>query len=136
LAVNGEVIPPRDLSAATQAQNFDDYSGGVQLVDTSKAAGTSAGSTGSGQWIKFAGAGLKNPRTFTASVASTTAGGSIQVRLDNPSSGPLLATVPVPDTGSVYSYQTVSAPVTGVTGVHDVYLVFTGQSRLDTFSLR
>lgn len=136
LAVHGEVIPPRDLSVPTQAQNFDDYSSGVQLVDTSKAAGTSVASAGGGQWIKFAGALLKDPRTFTASVASAGTGGSIQVRLDNPSSGRLLGTVQVPDTGSVYTYQTVTAPLASVTGQHDVYLVFTGQARLDTFSLR
>jgi beta-glucosidase len=137
LAVHGEVIPPRDLSAATQAQNFDDYSSGVQLVDTSKAAGTSVGSTGSGQWIKFAGSRLAGPRTFSASAASAgSGGGSIQVRLDNPSSGPLLGSVQVPDTGSVYNYQTVTTPLSSVTGQHDVYLVFTGQARLDTFSLR
>ena len=35
----GEMIPPRNLSRTTRAENFDDYSG-VRLVDETKASGT------------------------------------------------------------------------------------------------
>jgi beta-glucosidase len=137
LRVDGEVIPPRDLSAATEAQNFDDYSG-AQLVDQSQASGTSVGSTTDGQWIEFAGSDLRaGPATFTASVANgTTATAQIQIRLDNPVTGPVIGTAAVSPTGSVYSYTSVSAALSGAHGIRDVYLVFTGSLRIGSFTMR
>jgi beta-glucosidase len=136
LHVHGETIPPRDLAGTTSAESFDDYSG-VLLVDQSKAAGTSVGATGTGQWIKFAGTDLgEGTEAFTASVARAAAGaGSIEVHLDSPA-GPLVGTAPVPSTGDVYTYATTTAALSGASGRHDVYLVFNGDQRLATFSMR
>jgi beta-glucosidase len=134
VSVNGTVIPPRDLSQPTRAEDFDDYAG-VQLVDESKTQGTSVGSTASGQWVKYADAALANPGTFTAQVAKATTGtATVQVRLDSPS-GRLLGTATVPSTGDVYSYATVTAPLAAATGRHSVYLVLGKDVRLATFSL-
>jgi beta-glucosidase len=137
LQVNGDVIPPRNLAAATPAENFDDYSG-AQLVDQSKASGTAIGATAAGQWIKFAGSDLRgNPATFTAQVARASAGpAQIQIRLDNPATGPVIGTATVPSTGGVYNYTSTSATLTGAHGIHDVYLVFTGDLRIASFSLK
>ena len=136
LQVNGDVIPPRDLSVPTQAQNFDDYQG-AQLVDQSKASGTAVGAD-AGQWIEFAGADLRHgPATFTAQVARAAAGtAQIQIRLDDPANGPVIGTATVSSTGDVYTYTTTTAPLTRVHGVHDVYLVFTGDLRIASFSMR
>ncbi|WP_308441097.1 glycoside hydrolase family 3 protein [Planosporangium mesophilum] len=134
--VRGEVIPPRDLTRTTRAENFDDYSG-VTLVDESKVRGTSVGSTGAGTWLKFADSSLErgtNRLTVRASNAGT-AEIAVRVRLDDPVSGPLLGTARVPVTGDVYSYTDVTAALQRATGRHDVYLVFDGPARLSTFSL-
>ncbi|RZU76783.1 beta-glucosidase [Micromonospora kangleipakensis] len=133
LRVNGEKIPARDLSKTTQAITFDDYSG-AKLVDESKATGTAVGGA-TGDWIKFAdadlGSGLKG---FKARTANADAGdGSVQIRLDG-ANGPVVGTVSVPSTGDKYTYRDVTAAVTGATGRHDVYLVFSGDLRLCTFS--
>lgn len=135
LRVHGETIPARDLSKATQAQNFDAYSG-IQLVDTSKVAGTSVGAVASGNWIEFAHSVLgRRASTFTASVAKASAGaGSIQIRLDSPT-GRLVGTASVPSTGDVYTYTTAKAALSGVSGTHDVYLVFGSDLRVSTFSI-
>ena len=137
LRVNGETIPPRDLTTATRAEAFDDYSG-VLLADESKASGTAVSAGAAGQWVKFAGADLRSGSgvsSFTARVARASAGDTtIQVRLDDPLQGPVVATVPVPPTGDKYAYTTTSSRVTGARGVHDVYLVFGGDLRLSTFS--
>jgi beta-glucosidase len=133
--VNGEVIPPRDLAHATQAQNFDDYSGAV-LADQSTASGTVVASTADGQWVSFDTSDLRaHPGTFSAGVASV-AGGRITVRLDNPVSGPVIGTVTVPATGGVHSYAPVSAPLSGADGIRNAYLVFSGAVRIDDFSMR
>jgi beta-glucosidase len=135
LQVHGETIPPRNLSTPTRAENFDTYSG-VQLVDETKAAGTSVGAVAAGNWIKFADSALGAAvTTFTGSVAKATPGaGSIQIRLDSPT-GPLAGTATVASTGDVYTYATTSASLTGATGTHDVYLVFGSDLRLSTFSI-
>jgi beta-glucosidase len=132
--VNGEVIPPRDLSKPTRAENFDDYSG-IDLVDESKERGTSVEGD-DGAWVKFADVKLRKRTTsFTAQVANAGSDtGSIQVRLDSPT-GPLVGTATVDSTGDVYEYTTVSASLSGATGTRDLYLVFEGEVRLAEFTI-
>jgi len=70
------------------------------------------------------GAGAK---TFSARVASATEGGSIEIRLDNPK-GRLVGTCAVPGTGDWQEWKTVSCPISGAVGEHDLYFRFTGDS--------
>jgi beta-glucosidase len=136
LRVDGERIPARDLGRETSAVNFDDYAG-VTLVDQSKVRGDAVGAS-VGNWIKFADADLRSgARNLSAQVARTATGSTtVQVRLDNPVSGRLVGTVTVPSTGDKYAYTTATAALTGASGRHDVYLVFSGDLRISTFSLR
>ncbi len=137
IGVRGETIPARDLAKTTRAVDFDDYTG-VRLVDESKASGYAVGGTGSGQWVKFADAALgggAGATTFTARTAKASAGdGSIQIRLDSPT-GRLVGTATVASTGDKYTYATTTAALSGATGRHDVYLVFSGDTRISTFSV-
>jgi beta-glucosidase len=137
LHLDGEVIPPRNLATQTLAENFDDYQG-AQLADQSKASGTAVSATAAGQWIEFADADLHDaPATFTAQVAKGTPGTAmIQIRLDNPVTGPLIGTATVSSTGDVYTYTTTTASLTGAHGVHDVYLAFTGDMRIASFAMK
>jgi beta-glucosidase len=129
--VAGETIPPRDLARTTRAVDFDDYAG-VELVDLSKARGDAVGAT-TGGWISFHDAQLRHARTFTARVAGGPA--TIEVRLDTPA-GPLAGAAPVEPTADKYTYTTTSTHLRNADGRRDVYLVFTGNVRVDTFSLR
>jgi beta-glucosidase len=134
--VDGERIEARNLGRDTRAIDFDDYAG-VELVDESKVRGEAVGGS-SGDWISFADTDLRSgARNVSARVARASAGpASIQVRLDDPVNGRLVATIPVPSTGDKYAYTTAAAAVTGASGRHNVYLVFTGDVRISTFSLR
>jgi beta-glucosidase len=128
LNVKGEKIPDRDLFTVTRAADFDDYSG-VTLVDETKVSGDAVGKTHTGDWISFDDADLgKGASGFTAGVAAT-APGRIDVHLDTPT-GTLIGTAEVPATGGPYAYSTVTAPLAKTHGVHDVYLVFTGDVRI------
>ena len=129
--VQGEKIPPRDLSRTTRAVDFDDYAG-VDLVDMSKVRGDAVGAT-TGDWISFHDANLRHARTFTARLAG--GAGTVEVRLGGPD-GRLAGTATFTGTGDKYTYETVSAPLSGAHGRQDVYLVFTGDLRADTFALR
>jgi len=137
--VKGEVIPPRNLSKVTQGQDFDNYSG-TTLSDYSKASGTSVEAVAAGDWISFADTALApSVNSLSAQVANT---GStpvqVTVRLDNPTSGPVLGTLTIPSTGGKYDYTTAATALSGIPagrGLHTVYLVFGGPALLHTFQL-
>jgi beta-xylosidase len=83
-----------------------------------------------GSYIKVRGVDFGNrlASSFSARVASGAGGGVIELHLDS-LDGPVLGSVTVPDTGGWYVWKTLSAPVSGATGVHDFYLVFKGESK-------
>ncbi len=65
--------------------------------------------------------------SFSASVASTKTGGSIEIRVGS-TTGTLLGTLQVPNTGGNQTWQTVTTSVTQTTGVKNLYFVFKGNS--------
>jgi beta-glucosidase len=101
-------------------------------VDTSKERGESIGAS-AGDWVSYQNADLGRARTFSARVAG--GAGTIEVRLDSPT-GQLVGTATSSGTADKYTYTTVSTPLRGAGGRHNVFLVFTGDLRVDTFSLR
>ncbi|HUA39326.1 MAG TPA: carbohydrate-binding protein [Candidatus Sulfopaludibacter sp.] len=62
---------------------------------------------------------------ITARVASASSGGTLEFRLDSPT-GPLISSVAITNTGGWQTWQTVTAPVSGANGRHNLYLVFHG----------
>lgn len=72
--------------------------------------------------------GEKGAIKFHASVASDgTKKAAIELRLDDPENGEQIGTVEVTGTGGTDKYETLSIDVNGAVGVHDLYLVFTGE---------
>ncbi|MDR0954903.1 MAG: glycoside hydrolase family 43 protein [Rikenellaceae bacterium] len=67
----------------------------------------------------------KGAESFNVRAASATAGGTIELRLDD-RDGTLLGSCPVSGTGAWGAWRTFSAPVSKIEGIHDLYLVFTG----------
>ncbi|MBP0904010.1 carbohydrate-binding protein [Mariniflexile gromovii] len=81
-----------------------------------------------GDWLKFEAIDLGSGATqFSARVSSNTTGGSIELRTDSPT-GTLVGTLAVTNTGGLQNWKTVSATITKLTGVKDLYFVFTGAS--------
>jgi len=95
---------------------------------TDDGGGFNLGYAAAGSWAGYrnidfgAGASAVDVR-----VASAGTGGTLEFRLDSPS-GPVIAEVPLPVTGGWQTWTTVSAPVSGASGVHDLYVVFTRQA--------
>jgi beta-glucosidase len=133
LTVQADSIPPRDLSLPTRAVNYDD-SCGVRLVDETPSDGTAVGAAAAGNWIAFKNVDFgRGVGSFVARLSN--AGPDplgLEIRLDSPG-GPLAGTVAASSTPGVYDWLTCTGPVTGVMGIHDVYLVFGGALRLATF---
>jgi len=81
-----------------------------------------------GDWIKVKGVDFgSNTTSFEARVASTNNSGNIEIRLDS-STGKLVGTCAVSNTGGLQTWVTKSCNISGATGVHDLYLKFTGGS--------
>jgi len=71
--------------------------------------------------------GSSGATEFTAKIASATSGGTIELRI-NSLTGPVIGTLDVPATGGWQNWTLASAAVNNVTGVHDLYLIFKGNS--------
>jgi len=65
--------------------------------------------------------------SFEARIASATNGGNLEIRLDSPT-GSLAGTCIVTGTGGWQTWVTKSCTVSGLSGMHDIYLKFTGGS--------
>ncbi len=103
------------------------WESGVETEPSSE-GGMNVGFIENGDYIKVKGVGFGTGATsFTARVASANSGGRIELRLDS-SGGTLVGTCTVAGTGGWQTWTSVSCPVSGATGTHDLYLRFTGGS--------
>ncbi|MGW8918713.1 glycoside hydrolase family 43 protein [Paenibacillus lautus] len=120
--------PFQRTEAATMAWNA-----GIQ-VDTSTAAEDSQGGPiltvtdiHDKDWIAVANADFgKGASAFTAWVSGIYAGGRLELRLDRPD-GEWIGTVDVPPSSSTEQRREFSIEVSGASGIHHLYFVFTGQ---------
>ncbi|HEY8902858.1 MAG TPA: family 43 glycosylhydrolase, partial [Chthoniobacterales bacterium] len=80
------------------------------------------------QGVDF-GTGAKN---FTASLASSSSGGVIEIHLDSPT-GPIIGICAVPNTGGTTTWTTSTCQVQNAIGMHDLYFLFPngGSPRFD-----
>lgn len=98
--------------------------GGMNLTDLNN-----------GDWIKVRGVDFSGgAKTFTAQVASTEQGGSIELRIGSPD-GKLIGMAKVDATGGPQKWASVSCEVTGAAGVQDLYLKFVGEGEKPLFNL-
>jgi hypothetical protein len=103
------------------------WASGVETEPSSE-GGMNVGWIENGDWIRVKGAAFgAGARSLEARVASATSGGRMEIRLDAPG-GTLVGTCEVPATGGWQNWTTVSCPVSGATGTHDVYFRYTGGS--------
>ncbi|MGG4144049.1 carbohydrate-binding protein [Paenibacillus algorifonticola] len=88
-----------------------------------------------GDWIAVGNAdfGTGGAKTFKANVASNV-GGKIEIRLDS-ATGTLVGTLNVGSTGGVQNWQEIETTVSNATGVHNLFLVFTGTGTSNLFNI-
>jgi hypothetical protein len=113
----------------TEAETIAWASGVQTEVTSDTGGGMNVTSIQNGDYIKVRSVDFSTGATsFSARVASSTSGGSIELYLDS-LTGSRMGTCAVTGTGGVQTWKTVtSCPVTGATGVHDLFLRFTGGS--------
>jgi glucosylceramidase len=113
-------------TAQTQASSYNDESGIETETTSDTGGGYDVGYINNGSWMHFKnvnfGSGVSNVIVRTASAGN---GGTAEFHLDS-LTGTLVGTATLPVTSGWQNWTTVSAPITGAAGVHDLYLVFKG----------
>lgn len=119
-------VANRNPYARNEAELYSLQSG-VQ-TEACTEGGLNVGYIETGDWIMFKSVEFPaGASRFSARVASATGGGTIEIRLDSPN-GTLAGSLAVSGTGGWQNWVTRSTAVEDISGVHDVYLKFTGGS--------
>jgi hypothetical protein len=117
-------IPPRSAYSRIEAEDYDIQSG--TDTETCSEGGQNVGWIENGDYlvyenIDFGGRAV----SVDARVASATSGGSMELYLDS-LTGTKIGTCAVQNTGGWQTWGSQSCPVSDATGIHDLYLKFTG----------
>lgn len=123
-------------TAQIQGSSYSQESG-LETEDTGDSTGDyDLGYLTSGAYASFPGIDFGaegSVTTVNVRTASAGNGGTASFYLDSMTSTPI-ATVSLPVTGGWQTWQTVSAPVASVSGVHNLYIVFSGGGATDSIS--
>ncbi len=107
-----------------EAETFNAQSG-IE-TEPSSVGGMALADIDSGDWILLRGVDFgTGASSFSASAASATSGGTIELRLDEPD-GTAIGDCAIATTSDEQTWATTSCEVSGAEGVHDLYLKFTG----------
>ncbi len=122
-----EVIDPRSAFTKIEAESYNSQSG-VEIEENPDGSGKNIGYIQNGDYVVYKKIDFGSGATsFQASAGSESTGGNIEIRLDSPT-GTLVGYCPVASTGGWKTWADATCSVSGVTGEHDLYLVFTGNS--------
>jgi fibronectin type 3 domain-containing protein len=120
-------LPTRNAFTQIEAETYDSATGAIHSESCAE-GGLDIGWITNATYAVFIRVDFgTTAASFSARVASATTGGQIEVRLDS-ATGPLVGTATVSGTGSWQAWQTIQCSVSGATGIHNLYLVFTGTS--------
>ncbi len=121
-------IPDVPISAfeKIEAEGYNAQSG-VQNVDCDE-GGQAVGYTENGDYTVYKSVDFgSGANGFKARASSATNGGTIEIRLDS-ATGTLIGSCQVAGTGGWQTFTDSICTVSGVSGKHDLYLKFTGES--------
>lgn len=109
----------------TEGETMSDQNG-IE-TEVCSAGGMNLANIDNNDWTMVEGVdfGTAGASSIAMRVASTKTGGSIEIRTGS-STGTLIGTVTVPNTGGNQTWQTATANVARTTGVQNVYFVFKG----------
>ncbi len=95
-----------------------------------------------GTWMAYHGLDFGDGTdSVTLRMATANTGGTIELRLDS-TTGPLIGSHPVTSTGGWSAWRNVEVPLTGASGMHDLYILYVkktntlGVAALNWFSFR
>jgi len=139
IPVDGEVIPDREPTVETWAENCDDYEN--IIFDRYGDLRSSVKALGRGSKILFRSVMFKpGIKTLTVECRAAAPGTNVDVRLDSPD-GKIIGTIYIPNTGAPampeavlsQAWAIVRCNVSEVSGKHDLYFVFDGEANISRF---
>ena len=123
-------VPPLNASTViflrqrrVEAEGADDVHGPQVLASGAAEGGKFVGAINHGHYLRFNAIPLDRVRRIRLRVASAGAGGSIEIRLDQPE-GELMATVPVEVNGQWEQFYEKTTEIPETKGRHDVFIRF------------
>jgi pectate lyase len=123
----GAYIAYADTVIRIEAETFTETLGTRAESNASLSGGGNVGYIENGDWIKFGAYVFDQYDGRIDIAASGKTGGNIEFRLDA-ANGTLIGTATANSTSGWTDYQVVSTTISKTTGIHDLYLVFTGAS--------
>lgn len=128
------VAGPLSATSQIEAELACKFSGTVHTEDCGE-GGEDLGYISNGDYAVYKNLDFDSGVTgFSARVASAGTGGNIEIRLDSPT-GTLIGTCAAPVTGGWQTYTTQTCSVSGASGVHALYLKFTGGGNQNCFNV-
>lgn len=110
----------------TAASNYSSVAGGIGTQSCSE-GGLNLEAISNGSYAVYNNVNLNGAASFQGRVASAASGGNIIIHLDSPT-GTVIGTCPVAGTGGWQTWTTQACNLSGASGTHNLYLVFTGGS--------
>jgi glucosylceramidase len=112
------------LSQQIQASSYSDMSGLETETTSDIDGGYDLGYSTNGSWAEYRNVDFASGvSSVSARVASAGSGGTLEFHLDTVN-GPLAGTANLPVTGGWQNWTTVMAPISGATGVRNLFVVF------------
>ncbi|BCJ44756.1 sugar hydrolase [Actinoplanes ianthinogenes] len=122
LRVRGEEIPARTARAGLRLIDNDGYAGTTPVAVTGS-PDEALRSVSADAWAAFRTVDL-NGGLHRVDLLAAGPSGTVTLRLNDPFTGPVLATVPVPPVTDRLAVAPARATIGPVSGTHDLYLVF------------
>jgi hypothetical protein len=117
-------VSNRDGFAQNEFEDSNEQLG--LIVENSTEAGKNLCDANNGEWCRFDSVDFgRGAKALDVRVASASAGGTLEVRLDS-LEGPVIAVLQVDTTRGWQNWVTKTADIREVTGTHDVFFKFVG----------
>ena len=124
---------PVNRSAFTkiEVEEYNDINA-VEIQEIPAETGNGLGYISNGDYVVFKNIDFGSGATSFKALVADEATANIELRLNSPS-GTLIGTLPVSATGDWNTYQEQTCDISGVSGINDLYLVFSGSVNIDWF---
>ncbi len=126
-------VTERSAFSTLEVEEFNDInSSTMQKIGTAN-GGSGIGYIGSGDYLAYKKVNFGNGAISFKAMVANSGTSNIELRLNSPT-GTLIGTLPVASTGGWNEYKEQTCSITKVTGLNDLYLVFSGSVNVDWFT--
>ncbi|GEM_PF-256472 len=122
----------RSAFTKIEAEEYNDINA-AQIQEITTETGKGLGYVTKGDYVVYKNIDFGSGATSFKALVADELTANIEIRLNSPS-GTLIGTLPIASTGDWNTYQEQTCDISNVTGVNDVYLVFSNYLNIDWFT--